>query len=153
LPKPEFTSVRLEELLEDVCSLYQPLIKESGIALSYRTDPDYILKRIDRKIMEQVFINLIRNAVEAIPEGIQGQIRMEGSLDSHNNIIITVSDNGKGIEKEDLDQVFVPFFTTKAQGSGIGLSLSRRLIHLHGGTISMQSTPGTGSRVIISIPN
>jgi len=103
--------------------------------------------------MEQVFINLIRNAVEAIPEGIQGQIRMEGSLDSHNNIIITVSDNGKGIEKEDLDQVFVPFFTTKAQGSGIGLSLSRRLIHLHGGTISMQSTPGTGSRVIISIPN
>jgi len=139
--------------MEDVCSLHKPLMKKSSIDLSCRTDPELVLKRIDRKMMEQVLINLIRNAVEAISEGRDGRITMEGRLESQKTAIITVSDNGKGISEEDLDQVFIPFYTTKEKGSGIGLSLSRRMIHLHGGTISVQSGTGKGCRIVISLPN
>ncbi len=153
LPRPEFSSARLLDLMEDVCSLYHPLMKESAIDLSCRTDPELVLKRIDRKMMEQVLINLIRNAIDAISGKTDGKIFLEARQDSQDKAIITVSDNGKGICEEDLDQVFVPFFTTKEKGSGIGLSLSRRMIHLHGGTISVQSGEGKGCRVVISLPN
>jgi len=89
--------------------------------------------------MEQVCINLIKNSIEAI-DNQKGKIKLS-ALRKNDKTVLTIEDNGKGIPQELMDQVFVPFFTTKEQGSGIGLSLAQQIMRLHGGTISVHSIP------------
>ncbi len=90
----------------------------------------------------QVLINMIKNSVHAL-EGIDGGIiSLKGYYNKRGRASIQISDNGQGILPEVLDKIFIPFFTTKRHGSGIGLSLSRQILRLHGGTITAYSTPG-----------
>jgi two-component system nitrogen regulation sensor histidine kinase NtrY len=91
-------------------------------------------------MIEQVLINLIKNAIEASSQSEHPKIEMAGKI-LNNSVIIEVKDNGTGIIKEALNRIFVPFFTTKKTGSGIGLSLSRQIMQLHEGTLSVVSEP------------
>ena len=100
----------------------------------------YDVEVIDQELIEQVLINLVKNASQALPE-IDGKIKISASLNRFGRVTIQVADNGQGITPDAIDKIFIPFFTTKTDGSGIGLSLSRQILRLHGGTITVRSTP------------
>ena len=92
----------------------------------------------DEKMIMQVFINIIQNAVDALYGQQQKAIRLKAFENFNSSAIIHIENNGKPIPIEMLDKIFLPFFTTKENGSGIGLSLSRQVMHLHGGTINLK---------------
>jgi signal transduction histidine kinase len=106
---------------------------------------------MDPALVEQVLINLITNSAHAVEQQNVKQIIVSGSI-RDNQLTIKVTDSGTGIPPKDLREIFVPFFSTKKQGSGIGLSLSKQIISLHGGTLRANSTPGTGTTFIIALP-
>ena len=103
----------------------------------------------DRHMLEQVLINLVKNSIEALKHSENPEIELACHQDAEDEISLTVTDNGEGIPGDKLDQVFVPFFTTREKGSGIGLSLCRQIIRSHGGSMHVESTPGQGTRVVI----
>jgi signal transduction histidine kinase len=96
----------------------------------------------DPELIEQVLINLVKNAGQAVDGVEDPRVTMNARIDSRGRAVIKVSDNGTGIVEEAMDKIFVPFFTTKKDGSGIGLSLSREIMRQHGGTLSVYSSPG-----------
>ncbi len=106
--------------------------------------------------MNEVLLNLLKNAKEAInenmtPESPVGHISLEARR-KHNGIMISISDNGCGIDPEKISDIFQPFHTTKADGTGLGLAISKRIIESHKGQLSVKSTPGKGSTFIIALP-
>ena len=136
ISSPVLAPVAVDELLTEIQELFSdPMIKFKA------TDNNHILM-IDRTQIEQVLINLIKNAREACDEQPQPCITVRTHFNEDLEIfLITVTDNGKGIIPEALDRIFVPFFTTKTTGSGIGLSICKQIMMLHGGSISVTSTP------------
>jgi len=151
LPEPKIEAVQVENLLRNVLSLYRAEIDEKGIKLSVYISPDIETILVDRAMLEQVLINLIKNSIEAFENTFKPEITIE-SLYIENSIAIVITDNGKGISPENLEKVFIPFFSTKKDGSGIGLSLSQHLIHLMGGTISVKSIQGLKTSFSIRFP-
>ena len=144
IPTPVKEIVSLNAMLGGIAELFpQNYIR---FAVPIKED---VLLRIDRVQIEQVLINLIKNAVEACCQVESPEIRIEASVTDV--VTISVSDNGPGILPQVMEQIFIPFFTTKDGGSGIGLSLCRRIMQLHGGTITATSTPGQGSCFSISV--
>ena len=127
--------------------MYLPEIEGKNINLSIKYDGTPEKFRGDPDLLEQVLINLIRNAVEAV-EGLQdpGIDLIIEEMQGY-QVKIKVKDNGKGMNKETLDKIFVPFFSTKPGGTGIGLSLSRQIIMMHRGTIEVTSNEGEGCTV------
>ena len=105
----------------------------------------------DEKLLEQVLINLVKNSIEAIKKS-GGEITIRAFNGPSGNMIIQVSDNGEGIRQADIESVFVPSFSTKEKGTGIGLSLCRQIVQLHGGTIKASSVPGKETVMEISLP-
>jgi signal transduction histidine kinase len=105
-------------------------------------DPRSLELSADPEQIEQVLINLIRNALEALDGQAGGRIELSADMDGRGRMLIRVSDNGPGIVPEALEKVFIPFFTTKPAGSGIGLSLCRQIMRLHRGSITARSEPG-----------
>jgi nitrogen fixation/metabolism regulation signal transduction histidine kinase len=141
IPKPNFELIPMNVLIENVVTLMRKEAENKGIALDYAVEPDSIEMQIDEQMIVQVLINLIKNSVHAL-EGIDnGKIFIRGFYNKRGRPTIQIIDNGQGILKEVLDKIFIPFFTTKRSGSGIGLSLSRQILRLHGGTITAQSEP------------
>jgi signal transduction histidine kinase len=106
--------------------------------------PELVI-RADVGQAEQVLINLLRNAVEALAETPDGRITLRASRDEQDKVLIQVEDNGPGIAPGNLDDIFVPFFTTKRNGTGVGLSVSRQIMQANNGLISVRSAPGEGS--------
>ncbi|WP_439107726.1 sensor histidine kinase [Congregibacter sp.] len=100
----------------------------------------------DRQLLEQVLINVIKNAMEALQGTPLPRISLSARLD-YGRTIIDVADNGKGIPEDLIDDVFIPFFTTRRDGNGIGLSLSRQIMNAHGGDIMLERLPDEGTRV------
>ncbi|MDR0893913.1 MAG: HAMP domain-containing histidine kinase [Prevotellaceae bacterium] len=142
LPEPVRTDISVRELLTDMQKLYpQPTVH---IELP---QPDRII-HADRGQVEQILINLIKNALEATTHNKNPRIEVRTTFTvsgAQHHSIFTVRDNGEGILPDVLDKIFVPFFTTKPSGSGIGLSLCRQIMNRHGGTISVTSEAGRGS--------
>ena len=141
LPPPKLKSIRLKELIENVVNLMKPELRKPNISFEYSCESDYLSIQIDEEMIEQVIINLVKNAIESIADMENGKISIEGKY-SEAAVIVEVSDNGPGIIKEAIGKIFVPFFTTKKAGSGIGLSLSRQILQMHNGTLSVESDPG-----------
>ena len=135
----------VQELLNRVGTLLLPRLKERNIPLSYKVEPEALQVDGDFERIEQILINLVLNAADAVEEVDIPAIKIEAGISSNQQIYIQVADNGKGIEQSVLEKIFIPFFTTKPQGSGIGLSLSRQIMRMHKGNISVSSTQDKGS--------
>ncbi len=142
IKKPEFQRFRVAELLDRVGSLTAGQLDEAAITLLTNVEPLTLELTADPQLVEQVLINLILNAIDAIEGKPGGRIEIDASVDGRSRIMIRVTDNGRGIIEDALEKIFVPFFSTKKDGSGIGLSLSRQIMRLHRGDLTVQSTPG-----------
>jgi len=138
VPPPKIEHVGVKDLIKDVIKLMQSSLSEKSIKLNFSINPDDLVVSLDPNLIDQVLINLIKNAIETVSETTNPIIKIVAGLENEHPFI-SVSDNGQGIEPEILDEVFVPFFSTKEEGSGIGLSLSRQIMRLHGGSISVKS--------------
>jgi two-component system, NtrC family, nitrogen regulation sensor histidine kinase NtrY len=145
IPFPSKTVFKVKDLVEHVQQLMKPDLESSGIEFTSHIEPDNIQINADRDQIEQVIINLMKNAIQAFGNERDKKIRIRGWIDALSKIHIAVEDNGAGIEKEALERIFIPFFTTKKTGSGIGLSLSRQIMRLHKGNISAESRIGEGT--------
>jgi len=141
IPKPNFSIIPVADLIEHIQTLFEDDLKQKGIDLIVSIYPHDLAINADEKLIEQVLINLIKNAVEVLGNIKNSQITIEATQ-VNDSVDVKIKDNGPGIPSEMMDQIFIPFFTTKEKGSGIGLSLSRQIMYLHGGSISVKSIPG-----------
>jgi signal transduction histidine kinase len=141
IQKPNFQLFPVRELFTRVEKLMQANIKEKGIRFRKNVDPKTLELTADPELIEQVLINLLLNALQAVSQQKKARIDLLALLDGRGRILIQVKDNGPGIDEENLEKIFIPFFSTKEEGSGIGLSLSRQIMRLHHGSISVQSEP------------
>jgi two-component system nitrogen regulation sensor histidine kinase NtrY len=139
IPKPNFQIVSVSSLFDRIRQLMNGQITEKAIDFTVSVEPETIEVTADAELIEQVLINLLVNAIQAVDGQPQTRIDLMAHLDGRGRVTIQVSDNGPGIVEAALDKIFVPFFTTKKEGSGIGLSLSRQIMRLHRGSISVQS--------------
>ncbi len=146
IPKPSFRHFPVQELLNNVEQLLYPKIEDRKIQCHVSVVPPGLMLTADPDLIEQVLINLVINAIHAVQESTAPQIRVLATAEGLGRVKISVTDNGYGIKHDNLEQIFVPFFTSKKEGSGIGLSLSREIMRLHKGNITVQSKPGKGSR-------
>ena len=141
IPKPAFKVVQVKDLFDRVEYLLKDQFEQSAIKFKSRIDPESLTITADPALIEQVLINLCKNSMEAVNGVINPKIKLKADTDGRGNPVIKVSDNGKGITESVVEKIFIPFFTTKPLGSGIGLSLSRQIMRLHKGTIGVTSTP------------
>ena len=149
IPKPKLMQVAVKPLLEELALLHRKELADNGIGISVSTDPETMVVMADKMLVEQVLINLIKNAIQAFGEKTDRQIVMTAYQNETGNVLISVKDNGTGIEPEALEKIFIPFFSTKKTGSGIGLSLSRQIMRQHEGNISVKSVLGEGTEFIL----
>lgn len=149
---PSLSKVCVKEMVDHVIVLMKQSMQEHQIKLELDI-PEKLFIQIDEHQIEQVLINLVKNAIEALAEDdhtdkertlwVRAQTRPEGGA------FISVRDNGTGIEEDALKKIFIPFFTTKKSGSGIGLSLSKQIMRHHGGSISVKSVLNEGTEFIL----
>lgn len=141
LPQPTIRTVLLKDLIEKVAQFMKPELRRHSIDFGHSCASEYLTIQADADMIEQVLINLIKNGIEAVAETPNPHIELAGLYDE-TGVRIEVADNGPGIIREALESIFVPFYTTKKSGSGIGLSLSRQIMQLHNGTLNVESEPG-----------
>ena len=139
LPKPVLKLFSVAAMFEKVQVLFRNDLKAKGIEISVQVEPDLQLNA-DEHLIEQVIINMFKNSLEATSH--HGQITIKALRHENEKVIIQIIDNGEGIPEEDLENIFVPSFTTKENGMGVGLSISKQIIQLHKGEILVNSVPG-----------
>lgn len=141
VPEPEKKLFKVADLMNRVQILYNSLEKSDKTNLSLSlANPDLEIFA-DQNLISQVLINLLKNALEANESNYSVMIRIVASEGYNNHPDICVIDNGPGISEENIDEIFVPFFTTRQNGSGIGLSISRQIMKAHGGNLKVRSVP------------
>lgn len=145
IPKPRQIQIEVKTLLEELTMLHRKELMEKSIHLTISVYPDDLTISADKNMIEQVIINLIKNAIQAFEEQDEKLIELKAYLNEKSRPIISVKDNGTGIDPEAMEKIFIPFFTTKKTGSGIGLSLSRQIMRQHQGTLTVKSTVGKGT--------
>jgi C4-dicarboxylate-specific signal transduction histidine kinase len=145
LPRPNFSEVVVATLFERVQALLAPALRADSVALDVEVHESGFSVRADPQQLEQVLINLVRNAAEALTGRTDGRVVLRGFRDQQGKVSIQVVDNGPGIDAALLSDIFVPFFTTKRHGTGVGLSVSRQIMLLNKGLISVKTAPGQGS--------
>lgn len=144
VPDPQFADVNVASALSVVVTLLGDAL--GSVAVRVHVHPESLSVQADPDLLDQVLVNLIKNATDALAGVDAPALELEGRLD-RGRVLIRVADNGAGISETDLDQIFVPFFTTKRDGSGIGLSLSRQIMIAHGGDMTITSESGRGTQV------
>ena len=141
IPKPSFEIIKVSELLDRLVKLYQGETKKLNIKVVCKIDPGDLEIRADQELIDTVLINLFKNALEAVTAATDPTIELRAQLDNHGSVYIEIKDNGPGIIPEAQDRIFIPFYTTKENGSGIGLSLSRQIMQMHHGNLTFDSEP------------
>lgn len=149
VPKPYFTDVPVAALLERIKQLLQHDMERASIALQTKCEPANMGLLADTQQVEQILINLVKNAREAIGNRANGRITIAATTNPGNEVKITVSDNGEGIAANKLQDIFIPFYTSKKEGTGIGLSISRQLMLANKGHISVSSQEGIGTELTL----
>ena len=132
-------------MLETMVMLHKKEAEEEGIELSLKLDPEDITIQGDKSQIEQVVINLIKNALQAFDEQEGKKVEVKAFYNDKRRPVIMVKDNGNGIDEEALEKIFIPFFTTKKNGSGIGLSLSRQIMRNHQGMLGVKTKMDDGT--------
>lgn len=140
LPQPKIKTVLLKELIEKTAQFMRQELKKTNIVFTTSCSSDYLTIQADAEMIEQVLINLVKNAMESLAQKEDGKIELNGKYVDQ-SVIIEVRDNGPGIIPEAINRIFVPFFTTKKTGSGIGLALSRQIMQMHNGSLTVDSEP------------
>jgi two-component system nitrogen regulation sensor histidine kinase NtrY len=141
LPQPVMTLIPVSGLFGHIEMLMKEEFQVTNVKFESRVAPPSLVLYADERLVGQILINLLRNALQAMDQAKEKHIRMS-AFQMDEQVRISITDNGKGIPPELLDSVFVPFYTTRNEGSGIGLSLSREIMKLHGGGIRVYSKPG-----------
>jgi signal transduction histidine kinase len=143
------TTVGLQELMDEIVDLARPQADASGIRVNPGQAVEGVEVRVDRDLLKQAVLNVVVNAIEAMPEG--GELQF-ASLVTEETAEIRISDTGPGIPPELRDKIFRLYFTTRKEGSGIGLAMTFRIVQLHDGTIDFTSEPGKGTTFFIRLP-
>ena len=149
IPKPHFRYFSIEELFQRQLELLQTKLDEKQIRVVSRIFPSDLKLLADPDLIDQVMLNLLLNAIDAVDGQEEGMINMVASVNLNNRTVIEVTDNGAGISQDVMDKIFMPFFTSKESGSGIGLSLSRQIMQMHKGSISVRSKYGKGATFLL----
>jgi signal transduction histidine kinase len=149
ITKLDLKKILVRDLFENLSSLMQPTMEKKHIELDIVLRDPALAIEADINLLEQVMINLLVNAIEAVKEREEPLITLSAEVQSNNKIIVKVMDNGSGMPTELLDKIFIPFFSTRKTGSGIGLSLCKQIMLLHKGNIQVQSTEGKGSTFLL----
>jgi signal transduction histidine kinase len=150
--EPQLQHVRIEEMVSNVNTVLQPILDQSQVQLRTNLDPRIDEVQVDRLQFEQAIIVLVTNAVEASKPGHTVEIAVTDRREKPMHWQLTVTDEGTGIPADLQERVFLPFFTTKPHGNGIGLGLVKAIIESHGGTLSLRSNPGVGTRFCAVLP-
>ena len=151
IPPPKFQLVDGKVLIEEAFTLLKSDLKSKNITVNLHFPPGPVTFQADPNLLEQVLINLIKNAMDAVREEEKPQIDIYLQMLPSHKITIQIIDNGSGIPEETMEHIFVPFYTTKREGSGIGLSLSRQIMRMHKGNIDLQSAEGQGTVVMLTL--
>ncbi|WP_245768058.1 sensor histidine kinase [Pedobacter insulae] len=142
LPTPNTEQYSVGEVLQHIKVLMQPMVSAKHIQFQVLQTASKITLQLDFKLIEQAIINLITNSIYALEDTEKPIIQVTYRL-IHNKVYIDVVDNGKGIDKEDIERIFVPFYTTRKNGSGIGLTITRNIMKMHQGSLEVNSAPNS----------
>jgi two-component system nitrogen regulation sensor histidine kinase NtrY len=142
---PSLKTIYVRDLFEGLHQLMEPTLTQKNIELEIVLKDTGLELKVDTSLVEQVLINLVVNAMEAVKDNPDPRIILSASISNNRKILIKVSDNGFGMTEEIMDKIFIPFFSTKKNGSGIGLSLCKQIMMLHKGNIQVQSMLGEGT--------
>jgi nitrogen fixation/metabolism regulation signal transduction histidine kinase len=145
IPKPNFRYFYVSEAFERIEHLMKSKLESRNIACSCKVIPKDLMLTADPDLLDQVIINLVLNAIDAVAKEEKPEVSLIAYNSQNNKTTIEIADNGTGIKPDIIDKIFMPFFTSKSEGSGIGLSLSRQIMHLHKGSISVKSRINEGS--------
>ena len=151
ITQPQIKTFQVSELFGTMYNLMNPTMEEKNIDLDITLKDPNLQLSADPNLIEQVIINLLLNAKDAVQGEDKAMIELSAMEENH-KLVIKIRDNGKGISPEVLDKIFVPFFSTKSNGSGIGLSLSKQIMLLHKGNIHVASKEGTGTSFQLVFP-
>ena len=154
IPTPKRDQHKVKEIFDQIVMLLKTEIKKGRIKINMDITPQSLVINVDKELMEQVLINLIKNAIQALVADDDGRdkiIDLKAHQNEKNETTISIKDNGPGIDDEALSKIFIPFFTTKKHGSGIGLSLSKQIIRKHNGTLNVKSSIDNGAEFTIKL--
>ena len=149
ITKLDLKKVMVRDIFENLSSLMHPSMEKKHIELEIVLRDPALAIEADINLLEQVMINLLVNAIEAVKDKEHPRITLSAETQQNNRTVVKVSDNGSGIPTELLDKIFIPFFSTRKTGSGIGLSLCKQIMLLHKGNIQVQSAEGVGSAFLL----
>jgi two-component system nitrogen regulation sensor histidine kinase NtrY len=149
ITKLDLKKIMVRDLFENLSSLMHPSMEKKHIELEIVLRDPALAIEADINLLEQVMINLLVNAIEAVKDKEHPRITLSAETQQNNRTVVKVSDNGSGIPTELLDKIFIPFFSTRKTGSGIGLSLCKQIMLLHKGNIQVQSAEGVGSAFLL----
>jgi len=135
--------------IKQACDLYTTKAKEKNIELLVNFSDEQLITQIDSLRLQRSLVNLINNAIEASEKDQSIAISAKSGKDS---LLIKITDHGSGMDKETLDNIFIPFYTKKGSGTGLGMSIARKIIEGHEGEISIKSQPGKGTEVTVRLP-
>lgn len=141
--------IDLNAVVDRLIEFFEPMATSQGIALHKVVGVDPLVCPVDEKLLSQALLNLVVNAKDAMPQGgtLTFETRQEGEW-----AVVSVTDTGIGIAPEDRERIFKPFFSNKASGTGLGLSLTRRIVQEHGGTLGVTSAVGQGTTFALRLP-
>ncbi|WP_433896189.1 sensor histidine kinase [Sphingobacterium mizutaii] len=142
--QPQFSEILVVQLFENIYQLLEPTLIQKNIDVDIIIKNTRMILRADVNLLEQVIINLLLNAIEAVKEEEEPYISLS-AIETKDHIQLKIQDNGAGMSPEIQEQIFTPFFTTKKTGTGVGLTLSKQIMLMHGGNISVDSVEGEGS--------
>jgi len=149
MPKSERAVLSLNGLLEEKLNFVQPLLDQKNVELSRTVDPNLPPVQADAEQLWEALLNLIRNAVDAMPAG--GNLTVSAERNGA-DALVSIRDSGRGMTEEEARNLFVPFFTTKSDGTGLGLAYAQQVISEHGGRIDCATVPGKGSTFSVQLP-
>jgi signal transduction histidine kinase len=142
-------TVSMQELVQEIVELARPQAAAAGIDVAVREDAEGVDVRVDRDLFKQAVLNIVVNAMQAMPAG--GELRFDATAGA-NGTELRISDTGAGIPEALREKIFRLYFSTKREGSGIGLAMTFRIVQLHDGTIDFTSEPGKGTTFLIRLP-
>lgn len=149
LPTPNIRMFRVQELFTSCSRLMEEQARQQGVNLEFLCSPETLQLHADPDLLEQALINLLRNSIEACEAAPDARITVTATLRDRGRVELRVTDNGKGMDKEQQENIFIPFYTTKRGGSGIGMSIVKQIVQLNAGSIRIETSAGHGTAVIV----